>query len=161
VSARRVRRLPLHQSSSLRTTTPALIRLPPYCSLNFQSVVQNIVMADMFPSDTAAGEVWSRAKARENLVLRTGTATITVFWDEMHCILEVVYLRFGGIHCFHLQGLLLNAEVVRSSEWSVNFYKTTRCHIAEESNTYLRRLPSICPRVCTLKCLQDIGSWLE
>jgi hypothetical protein len=80
------------------------------------------------------------------------TLMSTVHWDVVPCNLLQVYLCFEETYCLHLHGRRVSRaskqsknvlvactaysstpklEAVRSSETSVNFYLTIRCHIPE------------------------------
>jgi hypothetical protein len=81
----------------------------------------------------------------------------TIFWDITPCSPLKVNRRFGGTYCLHLQGrrisrarrlclspaytlvscaaysTTLKMDAICSSETSVDFQRTTRCYIPEDS----------------------------
>jgi hypothetical protein len=60
---------------------------------------------------------------------------MTVFWDIAPSSLVEVYRYFRGACCLHYQGDMV--EAVSTSETSVNFHKTTRRNILEDSSSCL------------------------
>lgn len=63
--------------------------------------------------------------------LKMITTTSIILWVVM-CLVEI-YPQFGAMFCLHLQGRREDGWSIRSLETSINFYKTTLCHISQES----------------------------
>jgi hypothetical protein len=58
------------------------------------------------------------------------------FWDVAPCCTVEVYRRFRGAYCLAFPAIVLIMEVVRISETSLNFYRTTRRNIPEDMANY-------------------------
>jgi hypothetical protein len=59
---------------------------------------------------------------------------MTVFWDVAPCSLIQVYTDVSEV-----QGIVLMMEAAITSETSVNFYKTTRRNMPEDSHLHTLR----------------------
>lgn len=64
---------------------------------------------------------------------------VLIFWGVTQCNIAEVYRPFTRMNCLHFQGRKIYWKtssllfVVHSSEMSVNFYQSTRCHIQDDS----------------------------
>jgi hypothetical protein len=58
---------------------------------------------------------------------------ITVFWDVIQYSLADMYQHFGGTCFFHLEDTGVKMKAAYSFETMIPTYRTTQCHIPEDS----------------------------
>jgi hypothetical protein len=64
-----------------------------------------------------------------------------ILWDVKSCSLVEVYRLFGGTYCLHLHSQWVHLARNKHAASKVNFYKSTWCHIPEDSTLQRAKLP--------------------